>query len=119
MEITTKTAKFDKPLYLESGRLLESYEIVYETYGQMNEDRSNIIVITHALTGSHHAAGFYEGDRKPGYWDGLIGDGKAIDTKKYFVIATNNIGSCFGSTGPMSLDKRGETLLFQISSSYH
>jgi len=102
LNITTKTAKFDTPLYLESGRLLEKYEIIYETYGEMNEDKSNIIIVTHALSGSHHAAGYYEGDRKPGYWNDLIGDGKAIDTQKYFVIATNNIGSCFGSTGPMS-----------------
>lgn len=114
MKITTKTAKFDKPLYLESGRLLESYEIIYETYGQMNEDKSNIIVITHALTGSHHAAGYYEGDRKPGYWDSLIGDGKAVDTQKYFVIATNNIGSCFGSTGPMSLMPNGKPYRFKF-----
>jgi homoserine O-acetyltransferase len=102
MNITTKIAKFTNPLYLESGRILEPYEIAYETYGELNEDKSNVIVITHALTGSHHAAGYYENDRKPGYWDDLIGDGKAIDTTKYFVIATNNLGSCFGSTGPMS-----------------
>jgi len=102
LNIRTKIAKFDTPLYLESGRLLEKYEIAYETYGEMNDDKSNIIIITHALSGSHHAAGYYEGDRKPGYWNDLIGDGKAIDTQKYFVIATNNIGSCFGSTGPMS-----------------
>ncbi len=108
MNITTKLAKFDTPLYLESGRLLESYEIMYETYGVLNDDKSNVIVITHALSGSHHAAGYYEGDRKPGYWNDLIGDGKAIDTTKYFVIATNNIGSCFGSTGPMSLMKNGQ-----------
>ena len=103
MKITTKTVKFDKPLHLESGRILESYEIAYETYGEMNEDKSNVIVITHALSGSAHCAGVYEGDRKAGYWNGLIGDGKTIDTLKYFVIATNNLGSCFGSTGPMSL----------------
>ncbi len=109
MNITTKIAKFEKPLYLESGRLLERYEIIYETYGEMNSDKSNIIIITHALSGSHHAAGYYEGDRKPGYWNALIGDGKAIDTSKYFVIATNNIGSCFGSTGPMSpMNKNGD-----------
>lgn len=103
MKITTKIKKFDEPLYLESGRILKPYQIAYETYGELNSDSSNVIIITHALTGSHHAAGLYEGDRKPGYWDSLIGDGKAIDTNKYFVIATNNIGSCFGSTGPMSL----------------
>lgn len=114
MEIKTNKALFDTTLYLESGRLLESYEIMYETYGKINEDKSNIIIITHALAGSHHAAGFYEGDRKPGYWDSLIGDGKAIDTQKYFVIATNNIGSCFGSTGPMSLDKNGNPYRYKF-----
>ncbi len=102
MNITTKIAKFEDSLYLESGRILESYQLAYETYGELNQDKSNIIIITHALSGSHHAAGYYEGDRKPGYWDSLIGDGKAIDTNKYFVIASNNLGSCFGSTGPMS-----------------
>jgi len=102
MKINTSIAKFTKPLYLESGRLIEPWQIIYETYGELNEDKSNVILITHALSGSHHAAGMYEGDRKPGWWDKLIGDNKAIDTTKYFVIATNVIGSCFGSTGPMS-----------------
>lgn len=102
MKIVTKTARFSSPLYLESGRILEPYEIAYETYGELNEDKSNVVLICHALSGSHHAAGFHEGDRKAGWWDGLIGDDKAVDTKKYFVICTNVIGSCFGSTGPMS-----------------
>jgi homoserine O-acetyltransferase len=105
LEITTKIAEFKEPLHLESGRILNPYEIAYETYGELNEDRSNVILITHALSGSHHAAGYYEGESKPGYWDDLIGDGKAVDTTKYFVIATNNIGSCFGSTGPMSIQE--------------
>ncbi len=87
---------------MESGRILEPYDIVYETYGKMNDEKSNIVVVCHALTGSHHAAGYYEGEHKPGWWDGLIGPGKAIDTDKFFVISTNVIGSCFGSTGPMS-----------------
>jgi len=104
MKIQTQKIKFNEPLYLESGRVLEPYEIVYETYGKLNSDKSNVILVCHALTGSHHAAGFYEGDRKPGWWDGLIGEAKAIDTKKYFVICMNNIGSCFGSTGPMSIN---------------
>ncbi len=94
---------FTNPLYLESGRILEPYDIVYETYGELNEARDNVIVVCHALTGSHHAAGTYEGDNKPGWWDGLIGQGKAVDTDRFFVICTNVIGSCFGSTGPMSL----------------
>ncbi len=100
---------------MESGRILESYQLAYETYGELNENKSNIIVITHALSGSHHAAGYYEGDRKPGYWDDLIGDGKAIDTTKYFVIASNNLGSCFGSTGPMSpMESNGKPYRFKF-----
>ena len=102
MKIETKTKHFSSPLYLESGRILEPYEIIYETYGTPNKDKSNIILVCHALSGSHNAAGLYEGDNKAGWWDGLIGDGKAIDTQKYFVISTNVIGSCFGTTGPMS-----------------
>ncbi len=93
---------FTNPLYLESGRILEPYDIAYETYGTLNEAKDNVIVICHALTGSHHVAGTYEGDNKAGWWDGLIGQGKAVDTDKFFVICTNVIGSCFGSTGPMS-----------------
>ena len=102
MKITTKLERFTTPLYLESGRILEPYELAYETYGELNKDKSNVIVVCHALTGSHHAAGRYEGDRKAGWWDGMIGDHKPIDTTKYFVICVNVIGSCFGSTGPMS-----------------
>ncbi len=102
MKIETKIKSFSSPLYLESGRILEPYEIAYETYGELNEDKSNVILVCHALSGSHHAAGMYEGDRKEGWWDGLIGDGKAVDTREYFVICANVIGSCFGSTGPMS-----------------
>ncbi|MGD9969351.1 MAG: homoserine O-acetyltransferase [Sulfuricurvum sp.] len=94
---------FTNPLYLESGRILEPYDIIYETYGTLNEQKDNVIVVCHALTGSHHAAGTYEGDNKPGWWDGLIGPGKAVDTDRFFVICSNVIGSCFGSTGPMSM----------------
>jgi len=105
LNLKTKTEHFTNPLYLESGRILEPYDITYETYGTMNEDKSNIVVVCHALTGSHHAAGFYDGDNKPGWWDGLIGPNKAIDTDKYFVICSNVIGSCFGSTGPISKER--------------
>lgn len=105
LKIETKIAQFNTPLHLESGRILENYEIIYETYGEMNEDKSNIIVICHALSGSHHAAGRYNNEAKPGWWDNFIGDGKTIDTTKYFVICTNNLGSCFGSTSPMSIPK--------------
>ncbi len=102
MKITTATEFFDESLYLESGRILESFKLAYETYGELNEDKSNCVVVFHALTGSHHAAGRYEGDKKSGWWNPLIGDEKIINTKKYFVICVNVLGSCFGSTGPMS-----------------
>ncbi len=102
MKITTKLEKFTNALYLESGRILEPYELVYETYGELNQDKSNVIVLCHALTGSHHAAGRYEGDRKAGWWDDMIGESKPIDTTKYFVICVNILGSCFGSTSPAS-----------------
>jgi homoserine O-acetyltransferase len=108
MKIETHIAHFTSPLYLESGRILEPYDIAYESYGKLNEDKSNAILICHALSGSHHAAGLYEGDRKAGWWDGLIGSGKAIDTDRYYVICTNTIGSCFGSSGPMSQDYPSE-----------
>ena len=104
MKIETNVAHFTSPLYLESGRILEPYKIAYETYGKLNLDASNVILICHALTGSAHAAGKYENDTKAGWWDGLIGEGKAIDTSKYFVISTNVLGSCFGSTSPMDND---------------
>ena len=109
LNLQTYTEHFTNPLYLESGRILEPYDITYETYGEMNEDKSNIVVVCHALTGSHHAAGTYEGESKAGWWDGFIGSGKAIDTDKYFVICSNVIGSCFGSTGPMSLQYPHQT----------
>lgn len=102
LNLQTHSEHFTNPLYLESGRILEPYDIVYETYGTLNEAKDNVIVICHALTGSHHVAGTYEGDNKAGWWDGLIGQGKAVDTDRFFVICTNAIGSCFGSTGPMS-----------------
>lgn len=106
MKITTATEYFDEPLYLESGRILESFKLTYETYGELNEDKSNAIVVFHALTGSHHAAGRYDGDTKAGWWNPLIGDGKIIDTEKYFVICVNVLGSCFGSSGPMDNGKK-------------
>ena len=103
LNLQTHTEHFTNPLYLESGRILEPYDITYETYGELNDDKSNVVVVCHALTGSHHAAGVYEDETKAGWWDGFIGSGKAIDTDKYFVICSNVIGSCFGTTGPMSM----------------
>ena len=109
MKLETHVAHFTSPLYLESGRILEPYKIAYETYGSLNQDASNVILICHALTGSAHAAGRYAGENKPGWWDELIGEGKAIDTSKYFVISTNVLGSCFGSTSPMDYDYPNQT----------
>jgi len=103
LNLQTHTEHFTNPLYLESGRILEPYDITYETYGTLNDDKSNVVIVCHALTGSHHAAGVYEDETKAGWWDGFIGSGKAIDTDNFFVICSNVIGSCFGSTGPMSL----------------
>jgi homoserine O-acetyltransferase len=103
VKIQTCVEHFDEPLYLESGRILESYQLAYETYGQMNEAKDNVIVVFHALTGSHHAAGRYENETKAGWWDPMIGEGKIIDTNRYCVICVNILGSCFGSTGPMSV----------------
>jgi homoserine O-acetyltransferase len=103
LNLQTHTQHFTNPLYLESGRILEPYDITYETYGELNDDKSNVIVVCHALTGSHHCAGVYEDETKAGWWDGLIGPNKAIDTNKFFVVCSNVIGSCFGSTGPMSM----------------
>ncbi|GGX42958.1 homoserine O-succinyltransferase MetX [Saccharospirillum salsuginis] len=103
--ISPQTATFDEPLPLRSGRTLPSYQLVYETYGTLNADRSNAILICHALSGHHHAAGYHSmDDRKPGWWDACIGPGKVIDTNHYFVVSVNNLGGCHGSTGPTSID---------------
>jgi len=107
LKINTSSEYFDEQLYLESGRILEGYTMAFESYGVLNKDKSNAIVVFHALTGSHHAAGKYEGDSKAGWWDPLIGDGKVLDTTKYFVICVNVLGSCFGSSGPTSETKKG------------
>jgi len=104
MNIQTKKEKIKEPLYLESGRILEEFEIVYETYGKLNNDKSNVIIICHPLALSHHVAGRYENEARPGWWDKLIGDKKTIDTTKYFVICTNALGSSYGSTSPLSID---------------
>ena len=90
---------------LACGRELRDYDIVYETYGQLNNDRSNAVLICHALSGHHHAAGYHsEDDNKPGWWDDYIGPGKPIDTRYFFVVSLNNIGGCHGSTGPASIN---------------
>jgi len=103
--VTPQTARFDQPIKLRSGAVLDRYELVYETYGQLNADKNNAVLICHALSGNHHVAGFHsEQDKRPGWWDTMIGPGKPIDTNKFFVIGLNNLGGCHGSTGPSSLD---------------
>jgi homoserine O-acetyltransferase len=99
-------AGFLEPLILKAGKTLAAYELVYETYGVLNAERSNAVLVCHALSGSHHVAGFYADDpQKIGWWDNLIGPGKPIDTERFFVIGVNNIGGCHGSTGPASIDR--------------
>ncbi|SNY97533.1 homoserine O-succinyltransferase MetX [Halomonas sp. hl-4] len=101
--VTPHVAKFDTPLSLACGKTLPEYELIYETYGTLNAERSNAVLICHALSGHHHAAGYHsEGDRKPGWWDAHIGPGKPIDTNRFFVVSLNNLGGCHGSTGPVS-----------------
>jgi homoserine O-acetyltransferase len=105
--VVPKLHRFDEPLPLDSGRELPHYELAYETYGKLNQDRSNAILICHALSGDHHAAGYYSpDDRKPGWWESCIGPGKPIDTNRFFVVSLNNIGGCSGSTGPASINPR-------------
>lgn len=105
--VTAKMAQFKTPLELASGKILDQYQISYETYGQLNAKANNAVLICHALSGHHHAAGFHnENDDKAGWWDNMIGPGKPIDTTKFFVIALNNLGGCHGSTGPASLNPK-------------
>ena len=102
--VTAQRATFDTPLQFKSGAVLPHYDLVYETYGTLNADRSNAILICHALSGHHHVAGTYADDAKNiGWWDNMIGPGKPIDTDKFFVIGLNNLGGCHGSTGPASI----------------
>ena len=105
---TPQRLHVDTPLLLACGRTLQGYDIVYETYGTLNADASNAVLICHALSGHHHAAGYHAGEdpakAKPGWWDTAIGPGKVIDTNRYFVVASNNLGGCHGSTGPSSLN---------------
>lgn len=103
--VAPQTAHFDVPLALACGKTLQSYDLVYETYGKLNASRSNAVLICHALSGHHHAAGYHSReDRKPGWWDAHIGPGKSIDTDRFFVISLNNLGGCHGSTGPCAIN---------------
>ena len=99
--------QFSEPLPLQGGSSLSGYTLVYETYGKLNADRSNAVLVCHALNASHHVAGYYlndKGEKVIGWWDNMVGPGKPLDTDKFFVIGVNNLGSCFGSTGPMHVN---------------
>ena len=100
-----KVMHFAEPLPLRSGASVRAYDLAYETYGTLNADRSNAVLVCHALNASHHVAGVYAGkDKSEGWWDTMIGPGKPVDTDRFFVIGVNNLGSCFGSTGPMHVN---------------
>ncbi len=106
--VTPQTFHFSEPLTLECNRTLPSFDLIIETYGTLNSDKSNAVLICHALSGSHHAAGFHsDDDKKAGWWDNMIGPNKSIDTNRFFVVCVNNIGSCFGSTGPTTINPYG------------
>jgi len=104
-QVSPQQMHFAEPLALRSGARLADYTLVYETYGTLNAERSNAVLVCHALNASHHVAGTYAGEpRSEGWWDNLVGPGKPLDTDRFFVVGVNNPGSCFGSTGPASLD---------------
>jgi homoserine O-acetyltransferase/O-succinyltransferase len=101
----TQIQTFTQALGLKCGMTLGAYQLAYETYGQLNAQRSNAVLICHALNASHHVAGVYPGqDKSEGWWDNMVGPGKPLDTDRFFVIGVNNLGSCFGSTGPMHVN---------------
>ena len=102
--VETKTLEIEGEIKLDSGKTLNNVTVAYETYGELNKEKSNAILICHALTGDAHAAGWHKGAKKPGWWEIVIGPGKAIDTEKYFVICSNVLGGCKGTTGPSSIN---------------
>lgn len=103
--VKTETLHIDAAITLDCDRSFPSYDLVYEAYGKLNEQASNAVLICHALSGDHHAAGYHSmDDKKPGWWDSAIGPGKAIDTNQFYVVSVNNLGGCKGSTGPLSIN---------------
>ena len=103
--VAPKLARFSEPLALKSGRSIANYELAYETYGELNAARSNAVLVCHALNASHHVAGTYADDpANVGWWDNMIGPGKPLDTRRFFVIGVNNLGGCHGSTGPHTIN---------------
>ena len=104
--VETKYLQISEPIKLDSGEVLEEVSVAYETYGELDKEKSNAILVCHALTGDAHAAGWHEGDSKPGWWEIVIGPGKALDTEKYFIICSNVLGGCKGTTGPSSINPK-------------
>ena len=105
--VSPQTVSFSVPLTLSCGRTLNSYDLTIETYGNLNANGSNAVLICHALSGDHHAAGYHSmDDKKPGWWDSSIGPGKPIDTNRFFVVCLNNLGGCNGSTGPTTINPK-------------
>ena len=103
--VTPRLFRFDSPLPLSSGASIDGYSLMCESYGELNAARSNAVLICHALNASHHVAGTHTNDPSSlGWWDNMVGPGKPVDTNRFFVVGVNNLGSCFGSTGPMSID---------------
>ncbi|QKS30849.1 MAG: Homoserine O-succinyltransferase [Accumulibacter sp.] len=103
--VAAQRVRFAAPLLLKSGAELPGFELVFETYGTLNAERSNAVLVCHALSGSHHIAGHYADDSENvGWWDNLVGPGKPLDTRKFFVVGVNNLGGCYGSTGPLSVN---------------
>ena len=104
--VKSNTIEIKQSLKLDCGKTLNDFSLIYETYGRLNPEKSNAILICHALSGDHHAAGYYsDEDKKPGWWDSCIGPGKPFDTNKFFIVSLNNLGGCKGSTGPNSINK--------------
>src|SRR5574344_1604372 len=104
--VETQYLELKDPFILESGESIDNVVIAFETYGSLNEKKNNAILITHTFTSDAHVCGYKDGDIKPGWWDNLVGENKAIDTKKFFVICSNVLGGCKGTTGPSSIDKK-------------
>lgn len=103
--VTPQKWSFDSPLTLQNGSVLPRFELMIETYGTLNADKSNAVLICHALSGNHHVAGYHsKNDKHPGWWDNMIGPGKPVDTNRFFVVGLNNLGGCHGSTGPLSIN---------------
>ena len=103
MKTVSEKISFEDSLTLQSGEILTGFELMTETYGELNSEKTNAVLVCHAFSGNHNAAGIKDGEKKPGWWDEIIGDGKTIDTAKFFVVSLNNIGGCHGSTGPTTI----------------